>query len=123
MVINVPEGSNKEGAVSNGYMIRRTTVDFGISLLTNIKVAKLFVEAFAKKNAKGGFALAAQRVVADVQQAVGRRGWARSYLPSGLVSSNQCTNPCDSIGFEPIGLTYVRFDSIRLATTKISYTI
>jgi len=53
MVINVPEGSNKEGAVSNGYMIRRTTVDFGISLLTNIKVAKLFVESFSKKHAIG----------------------------------------------------------------------
>eukprot|EP00622_Pseudochattonella_farcimen_P005039 FR740574.1.p1 GENE.FR740574.1~~FR740574.1.p1 ORF type:complete len:202 (+),score=40.04 FR740574.1:49-606(+) len=51
LVINVPEGSRKEEIVSNGYMIRRTTVDFGISLITNIKVAKLFVEAFAKKKA------------------------------------------------------------------------
>mmetsp|Transcript_21516 Transcript_21516/g.29267 ORF Transcript_21516/g.29267 Transcript_21516/m.29267 type:complete len:1145 (-) Transcript_21516:474-3908(-) len=48
MVINVPEGSNKDGVVSNGYLIRRTTVDFGISLITNIKVAKLLVECFMR---------------------------------------------------------------------------
>lgn len=44
LVINVPEGGKKE-SVSNGYLLRRTTVDFGVALLTNVKVAKLFVES------------------------------------------------------------------------------
>jgi hypothetical protein len=46
LVINVPEGSRKDAAsTSSGYLIRRTTVDFGVSLITNVKVARMFVES------------------------------------------------------------------------------
>lgn len=47
LVINVPDGYYKEN-VSKGYMMRRTTVDFGIPLITNVKVAKMYVDSEAK---------------------------------------------------------------------------
>lgn len=50
LVINIPEGSSKAGVVSNGYQIRRCTCDYGVSLITNVKVAKLFVEAMAVRS-------------------------------------------------------------------------
>ena len=50
LVINIPEGSSKAGVVSNGYQIRRCTCDHGVSLITNVKVAKLFVEAMAVRS-------------------------------------------------------------------------
>eukprot|EP00455_Lapot_gusevi_P002905 TRINITY_DN1119_c0_g1_i4.p1 TRINITY_DN1119_c0_g1~~TRINITY_DN1119_c0_g1_i4.p1 ORF type:complete len:1506 (-),score=632.79 TRINITY_DN1119_c0_g1_i4:111-4553(-) len=47
LVINIPDqNDNKE--VTDGYEMRRTAVDFGISLLTNIKSANLFAHAVAK---------------------------------------------------------------------------
>ena len=45
MVINIPEGTSRRDEVTSGYKIRRTAVDFGVSLLTNIKCALLFCEA------------------------------------------------------------------------------
>ena len=48
LVINVPEGSRKDTVISDGYLLRRTTVDFGVSLITNVKVAKLYVESERK---------------------------------------------------------------------------
>ena len=48
LVINIPEGSRKDTVISDGYLLRRTTVDFGVSLLTNVKVAKLLVESERK---------------------------------------------------------------------------
>ena len=45
LVINIPEGTTKRDEVTAGYYIRRTAVDFGISLLTNIKCASLFCES------------------------------------------------------------------------------
>lgn len=49
LVINVPEGSRRPlDTVSNGYLIRRTTVDFGVALLTNVKTARMYVEAEAR---------------------------------------------------------------------------
>ncbi|CBZ54796.1 hypothetical protein NCLIV_052220 [Neospora caninum Liverpool] len=51
MVINVPESMNSRAA-TNGYLIRRTAIDCGVPLLTNIKVACMFVEALNKKEAK-----------------------------------------------------------------------
>ncbi|PFH37015.1 carbamoylphosphate synthetase [Besnoitia besnoiti] len=51
MVINVPESLNSRAA-TNGYLIRRTAIDCGVPLLTDIKVASLFVEALQKKQAK-----------------------------------------------------------------------
>lgn len=34
--------------VKNNYLMRRTAVDFGVPLLTNIHLVKLFCEAVAK---------------------------------------------------------------------------
>ncbi|KAL0590019.1 hypothetical protein ABG067_001986 [Albugo candida] len=47
LVINVPEG-NSGDEISNGYLIRRTAVDFGISLINNAKCAILFAQAVQK---------------------------------------------------------------------------
>uniref|UniRef100_A0A8D2LW28 Carbamoyl phosphate synthase arginine-specific large chain n=1 Tax=Varanus komodoensis TaxID=61221 RepID=A0A8D2LW28_VARKO len=43
LVINLPNNNTK--FVHDNYLIRRTAVDSGISLLTNLQVAKLFTEA------------------------------------------------------------------------------
>ena len=40
LVINDPEYGDKE-TVTDGYLIRRTAVDFGVSLITNVKCAVL----------------------------------------------------------------------------------
>ena len=37
LVINIPEGSTRGDEVTSGYLMRRAAVDFGTSLLTNIK--------------------------------------------------------------------------------------
>jgi carbamoyl-phosphate synthase/aspartate carbamoyltransferase len=39
LVINIAEGSTKSAAdeITSGYIMRRTAVDFGVSLITNIK--------------------------------------------------------------------------------------
>lgn len=37
LVINIPEGTTRNDEVTAGYLIRRTAVDFGVGLLTNIK--------------------------------------------------------------------------------------
>ena len=37
LVINIPEGTTKKDEVSAGYLIRRAAVEFGASLLTNLK--------------------------------------------------------------------------------------
>ena len=37
LVINIPEGSSRSDEITSGYLMRRTAVDFGCSLLTNIK--------------------------------------------------------------------------------------
>ncbi len=37
LVINIPEGSSRTDEITSGYLMRRTAVDFGCSLLTNIK--------------------------------------------------------------------------------------
>ncbi|KAG2530656.1 hypothetical protein JM18_001304 [Phytophthora kernoviae] len=47
LVINVPEGSNRE-ELTSGYKIRRAAVDFGVSLINNIKCALLFAQALQK---------------------------------------------------------------------------
>lgn len=45
LVINIPEGTTRSDEVSAGYLMRRAAVDFGTSLLTNIKCAVLFCDA------------------------------------------------------------------------------
>ena len=48
LVINVSDAGDDD--ISDGYLIRRATVDFGISMLTNIKTATLFIQALARKS-------------------------------------------------------------------------
>jgi carbamoyl-phosphate synthase large subunit len=50
LVINIPKNSQEE-ELTNDYIIRRRTVDFGIPLITNIQLAQRFVEALARKGA------------------------------------------------------------------------
>eukprot|EP01035_Chromulina_nebulosa_P019330 gene19330-25194_t len=45
LVINIPEGTTRSDEVTSGYLIRRAAVDFGVSLLLNIKCTVLFCEA------------------------------------------------------------------------------
>lgn len=47
LVINLPEGTARRDEVTAGYRMRRAAVDYGISLLTNLRCAVLFVEALA----------------------------------------------------------------------------
>eukprot|EP00922_Rhytidocystis_sp_ex-Travisia-forbesii_P052025 GHVS01077215.1.p1 GENE.GHVS01077215.1~~GHVS01077215.1.p1 ORF type:complete len:1771 (+),score=399.07 GHVS01077215.1:44-5356(+) len=47
-VINIPESMDSK-AVTNGYMIRRSAIDCAVPLVTDIKVASLFVEALRRK--------------------------------------------------------------------------
>jgi hypothetical protein len=48
VVINIPEGTKREEEITIGYNMRRSAVDFGIPLVTNIKCAVLLVEALEK---------------------------------------------------------------------------
>ena len=47
LVINDPESGDKE-IITDGYLIRRTAVDFGVSLITNTKVAALLSLALVR---------------------------------------------------------------------------
>ena len=44
LVINITDAFRQQN-VSNGYQIRRATVDFGVSLISNLKCAELFVKS------------------------------------------------------------------------------
>ena len=44
MIINIPK-NNLSSELTNGYLIRRTAVDFDIPLITDIKIAKQMVDA------------------------------------------------------------------------------
>ncbi len=48
LVINIPKNSQEE-ELTNDYIIRRRSVDFGIPLITDIQLAQRFVEAIARK--------------------------------------------------------------------------
>ena len=47
MVINIPKNIEKE-ELDNDYLIRRKAVDFGVPLITNLQLAKRFVEALQR---------------------------------------------------------------------------
>lgn len=47
LVINIPKNIDRE-ELDNDYLIRRKAVDFDIPLITNVQLAKRFVEALAK---------------------------------------------------------------------------
>lgn len=49
MVINIPKNF-QEVELTNDYMIRRSAVDYNIPLLTNLQLARRFIEATAKKS-------------------------------------------------------------------------
>jgi Carbamoyl-phosphate synthase L chain, ATP binding domain/MGS-like domain len=44
LVINVSEGSTRKDEVTAGYIMRRTAVDFDVSLVTNVKCANMLAE-------------------------------------------------------------------------------
>jgi len=44
MVINVSEGTTRRDEITSGYIIRRAAVDFGVSLVTNVKCAVKLIE-------------------------------------------------------------------------------
>ncbi|MFQ5706572.1 MAG: carbamoyl-phosphate synthase (glutamine-hydrolyzing) large subunit [bacterium] len=48
LVINIPKNFQEE-ELTNDYIIRRKAVDYGIPLITNLQLAKLFVESLARK--------------------------------------------------------------------------
>jgi carbamoyl-phosphate synthase large subunit len=44
LVINIPK-DNRESELKNDYLIRRAAIDFDVPLITNVKVAKEFIDA------------------------------------------------------------------------------
>jgi hypothetical protein len=55
LVINVSEGAAHKEEITAGYLIRRAAVDFGISLVTDIKCAIKLAECLDKGMHKGRF--------------------------------------------------------------------
>ena len=49
LVINIPKDFQKE-ELTNDYMIRRTAVDFGIPLITNLQLAQRLAESLNRHN-------------------------------------------------------------------------
>ena len=47
LVINIPKNIEKE-ELENDYLIRRKAVDFNVPLITNLQLAKRFVEALSR---------------------------------------------------------------------------
>jgi carbamoyl-phosphate synthase large subunit len=52
LIINIPK-NNRQSELKNDYLIRREAVDFDIPLITNIKVARQFIDALAYYRTKG----------------------------------------------------------------------
>ena len=50
LLINISDGTEIKGEISAGYFMRRASVDFGTSLIVNIKCAIMFAEALEKKH-------------------------------------------------------------------------
>ncbi len=49
LVINIPKNYRQE-ELTNGYMIRRATVDYNVMLMTNKQIALRFIEAIGRKS-------------------------------------------------------------------------
>jgi carbamoyl-phosphate synthase large subunit len=49
LVINIPKNTGEE-ELRNDYIIRRKSADFGIPLITDVQLAKRFIEAMSKKS-------------------------------------------------------------------------
>jgi carbamoylphosphate synthase large subunit/anthranilate/para-aminobenzoate synthase component II len=54
LVINVSEGATRKDEVTSGYILRRAVVDFGVSLVTDIKCAIMLAECFERGMGKTG---------------------------------------------------------------------
>jgi carbamoyl-phosphate synthase/aspartate carbamoyltransferase len=80
LVICISDVGASLDTISDGYLIRRAAVDFGVSLLTNIKTSTLFVGALAKKTE-----LKVKTI--DQMYAMGVMGW------SSGVPATQTANP------------------------------
>lgn len=48
MVVNIPKNLSKD-ELNNDYLIRRTSIDFNIPLVTNARLANAFIQAFCTK--------------------------------------------------------------------------
>ena len=48
LVINISEGTTRKDEISSGYLIRRAAVDFGASLVTNLKCAVWLVKSLER---------------------------------------------------------------------------
>ena len=77
LVINITDAFRQQN-VSDGYQIRRSTVDFGVSLITNLRCAQLFVRSLHACRER------------DAKLAVGAPG-----LSPRVVSSNANGNEAD----------------------------
>ena len=55
LVINVSEGTTRKEEITSGYIIRRAVVDFGVSLVTDVKCAILLAECFERGMGDGKF--------------------------------------------------------------------
>ena len=49
LIVNVPKNHTKR-ELTNGYRIRRGAIDHNIPLMTNVRLAKAFIEAFTALN-------------------------------------------------------------------------
>ncbi|MDA1208443.1 MAG: carbamoyl-phosphate synthase (glutamine-hydrolyzing) large subunit [bacterium] len=49
LVINIPSSSRSKNERTDGYFIRRITIDHGIPLITNVQLAKRIIEAVAQE--------------------------------------------------------------------------
>jgi len=52
LLINISDGSKHMGSVTAGYLMRRAAVDFGVSLITNVKCAVFFADALDRRHEK-----------------------------------------------------------------------
>lgn len=55
LVINVSEGSTRKDEITAGYIIRRAVVDFGVSLITDVKCAIMLAECLDRGWEDGKF--------------------------------------------------------------------
>jgi len=46
LVINISEGTDRKDEITQGYVLRRGVVDFGVSLITDVKCAIKLAECF-----------------------------------------------------------------------------
>jgi carbamoyl-phosphate synthase large subunit len=51
LIVNVPKNHTKR-ELTNGYRIRRGAIDHNIPLMTNVRLAKAFIEAFTAMKQK-----------------------------------------------------------------------